>query len=309
VLAKDGYIFSKSVKGLTAAERAWALSDEGWADVGDGHGGILYRIKEATGGFGYRVTGADGRKRAVPLTEKRVVAYSPSLARKQVYEIDRQVEKARRLRLAAAKRSEYGDSAKFVTFSPVDGEGGIRDDAAVVATLNREAIRKAKQAAGYNMIVTSETGMPAREIYATYHRLWRIEESFGVMKSELDARPGYLQRQSTITGHFLVCYIAVLLVRLLQEKVLGGRYCSEDVMGLLRGLNVCRVSGRKYVNVSRRTPLIEDLAERTGLSLLRFNLTGSDVRAISGCTPPDAHGREGSLSGQRECGRGGLIAP
>ena len=77
---KDGYLFSKSVKGLTAAERAWALSDEGWADVGDGHGGILYRIKEATGGFGYRVTGADGRKRAVPLPEKRVVAYSPSLA-------------------------------------------------------------------------------------------------------------------------------------------------------------------------------------------------------------------------------------
>lgn len=294
VLAKDGYIFSKSVKGLPAAERAWALSDEGWSDVGDRNGGVLYRIKEATGEFVYHVTGADGRKRAVPLPEKRVVTYSPSLARKQAYEIDRQVEKARRLRLAAAKRSEYGDSAKFVTFSPVDGEGEVRDDTAVVATLNREAIRKAKQAAGYNMIVTSETGMPAQEIYAAYHRLWRIEESFRVMKSELDARPVYLQRQSTITGHFLVCYIAVLLVRLLQEKVLGGRWCSEDVMGLLRGLNVCQVSERKYVNVSRRTPIIEEIAERTGLPLLRFNLTGSDVRAISGCTLQTLMGGRGA---------------
>ncbi len=294
VLAKDGYIFSKSVKGLPAAERAWALSDEGWADVGDGHGGVLCRIREATGEFVYHVTGADGRKRAVPLPEKRVVTYSPSLARKQAYEIDRQVEKARRLRLAAAKRSEYGDSAKFVTFSPVDGEGEVRDDTAVVATLNREAIRKAKQAAGYNMIVTSETGMPAQEIYAACHRLWRIEESFRVMKSELDARPVYLQRQSTITGHLLVCYIAVLLVRLLQEKVLGGRWCSEDVMGLLRGLNVCQVSERKYVNVSRRTPLIEDLAERTGLPLLHFNLSRGDASAISGCTLRTLMGGKGA---------------
>ncbi len=194
-LARDGYIFSKSVKGLPAAERAWALSDEGWADVGDGHGGVLYRIEEA---------------------------------------------------------------------------------------------------AGYNMIVTSETGMPVQEIYAAYHRLWRIEESFRVMKSELDARPVYLQRQSTVTGHFLVCYIAVLLVRLLQEKVLGGRYRSEDVMGLLRGLNVCQVSERKYVNVSRRAPIIEEIAERTGLPLLHFNLSRGDVRAISGCTLRTLMGGKGA---------------
>lgn len=230
----------------------------------------------------------------MPLPEKRVVTYSSSLARKQAYEIGRQVEKARRLRLAAAKRSEYGDSAEFVTFSPVDGGGGVRDDTAVVSTLNREAMRKAKQAAGYNMIVTSETGMPVQEIYAAYHRLWRIEESFRVMKSELDARPVYLQRQSTVTGHFLVCYIAVLLVRLLQEKVLGGRYRSEDVMGLLRGLNVCQVSERKYVNVSRRAPIIEEIAERTGLPLLHFNLSRGDVRAISGCTLRTLMGGKGA---------------
>lgn len=104
------------------------------------------------------------------------------------------------------------------------------------------------------------------------------------MKSELDARPVYLQRQSTITGHFLVCYLAVLLVRLLQVKVLGGRYSSEDVMGLCRGLDVCQASDRRYVNVSRRTPIIEELAARTGLPLLHFNLSKGDVKAISSCT-------------------------
>lgn len=304
VLAGDGYIFSRSVKTLPAAERAWALSPDGWVDVTDEGGNALWSYKEATGDFGYRVTGADGGKSAVSLPEKRVVTYSPRLARKQTYEINRQVEKARALRLAAAKRSEYGDSAKFVTFAPVDREGEVRGDAAVVATLNHDAIRRAKSVAGYNMIVTSERDMGARELYDTYHNLWRIEESFKVMKSELDARPVYLQRRDAITGHFLVCYIAVLLMRLLQVRVLGDAFCSEDLMGLFRGLNVCQASDRRYVNVSRRTPVIEELAERTGLPLLHFNLTRGDVRAISGCTLAMLRGEEKAPAASKRAAKG-----
>ena len=300
VLSGDGYVFSKSVKTLPATERAWALSGSGWADVTDAKGNLLWSYKEATGDFEYKVAGEDGRKATVTLPERRVVTYSPRLARKQTYEINRQVEKARTLRLAAARRSEYGDSAKFVTFAPVDGEGEVRDDARVVATINHEAIRKAKSVAGYNMIVTSETGMSAEEVYATYHNLWRIEESFRVMKSELDARPVYLQRRSTITGHFLVCYIAVLLTRLLQVKVLGDAFCSEDLIGLFRGLNVCRASERRYVNVSRRTPILEELAARTGLPLLHFNLTKGEVRSIAGCTLGMLRGENKKVSNQRK---------
>ena len=63
--------------------------------------------------------------------------------------------------------------------------------------------------------MTSETKMSEREIYETYHNLWRIEESFKIMKSDLDARPVFLQKESTIKGHFLICYLSVLLERLL----------------------------------------------------------------------------------------------
>jgi hypothetical protein len=303
VLAKDGYIFSKSMKTLPAKERAWALSESGWTDVADGCGGVACRIKEAKGNFEYQVTGTDGKKKAVSLTEKRVVAYSPTLARKQIYEINRQVEKARSLRLAAAKKSDYGDSAKFVTFAPVDKSGVVENGTRVAATLNHEAIGKAKSVAGYSMIVTSETKMPATEVYATYHRLWRIEESFKVMKSELDARPVYLQKQSTITGHFLVCYLAVLLVRLLQLKVLGDRFCSEDIMSFCRGFRVVRASERKYVNTSRRSPLVEELALRTGLPLLHFNLTKGDVKAIACCTLAQLKGKKKAPSGNRKAAK------
>lgn len=290
-LAGDGYIFSKSMRQLPEKERRWALSESGWADVPDGRGGVAWRIKEATGDFDYRVTGEDGKGKVVSLPERRVVTYSPALARKQTREINRQVEKARALRLAAAKRSEYGDSARFVTFAPVDADGVVEDGARVAATLNHEAIRRARSVAGYNMIVTSETGMAATDVCATYHRLWRIEESFRVMKSELDARPVYLQRRSTITGHFLVCYLAVLLVRLLQVRVLGDRFCSEEIMSFCRGFRVVRASERKYVNVSRRTPLVEELASRTGLPLLHFNLARGDVGAIASCRLSKLQGR------------------
>lgn len=86
--------------------------------------------------------------------------------------------------------------------------------------MNEELIKKSLELAGYNMLVTSETYMTDKDIYDAYHNLWRIEESFRIMKSQLDARPVYLQKEDTITGHFLICYLAVLLTRLLQFKVL-----------------------------------------------------------------------------------------
>ena len=67
-----------------------------------------------------------------------------------------------------------------------------------------------------------------------YHNLWRIEESFRIMKSQLDARPVYLQKQDTIVGHFLICYLAVLLTRLLQFKILKNGYSSEELFEFVR---------------------------------------------------------------------------
>lgn len=282
VLAGDGYIFSKSVKQLPELEQAWVTSEDGWTDVAGADGALRYRLKSCKAEFEYRVTAESGRKKAVKLEEKRVATYNPKLARKQRAEVDRQVEKARRLRLSQAKRSEYGDCAKFVTFTAVD-ENGEEPDAAVVATLNHAAIDRARRLAGYNMIVTSEKDMPDQEVYSTYHELWRIEETFKAMKSQLDARPAFMQRDDSIAGHFLVCYISVLLERLVQVKVLGNRFCTEDVMGLARGFRAVEVSGREYVNISRASPLIDELERMTGLPLGNYHLTKGQVDAITEC--------------------------
>lgn len=275
----DGYIFSKSVKTLPETERTWVLLGNDYKDVTDQKGEVLYRIKECVDDFPYRYTDETGQRKTIRLTEKRIVTYNPKLAEKQKFEINKQVEKAKKLRACEAKKSEYGDSAKYVTFISADKKGE-KTDGKIKVELNESAIEKAKQLAGYNMIVTSETRMSASEIYAAYHNLWRIEESFRMMKSQLDARPVYLQKEDTITGHFLICYLAVLLTRLFQIYILNDKYGTEEIFDFIRDYRVVQVSERKYINLTRRSSFIKDLTALTGLPLTSYFLGNEDINKM-----------------------------
>jgi transposase len=275
----DGYIFSKSVKTLAEVEKTWVLLENDYVDVKDKTGEILYRIKECVDDFPYTYTDDFGRQKTIKLREKRIVTFNPKLADKQKYEINRQVEKAKALRASEAKKSEYGDSAKYVTFVAAD-KTGAKTNGKVKVEINDKAIENAKKLAGYNMMVTSEIHMSATEIYTAYHNLWRIEESFRIMKSQLDARPVYLQKEETITGHFLICYLSVLLTRLLQIHVLKDEYVTEEIFDFIRDFRVAKISDRKYINLSRSSPFIRDLAARTGLPLTSYFLGNEDIKKV-----------------------------
>lgn len=277
--AGDGYIFSKSVKKLPEVEKTWVLLENDFVDVKNRKGEVLYRIKECVDDFTYTYTDENGHKKTLKLREKRVVTFNPKLAEKQRYEINRQVEKAKNLKVCGAKKSEYGDSTKYVSFIAADKKGR-RTDGKIKVELNGKAIENAKKLAGYNMIVTSEIHMPASRIYAAYHNLWRIEESFRIMKSQLDARPVYLQKEETITGHFLICYLAVLLVRLLQIHVLNDQYGTEEIFDFIHDFRVVKVSDRKYINLTRKSSFIKDLSARTGLPLTSYFLGNGDINKM-----------------------------
>lgn len=275
----DGYIFSKSVKLLPETEVTWVLLDNDYRDVTDKNGNLLYRIKECVDDFTYTVTDSEGKKRKVQLPEKRVATFNPKLAEKQRLEIKKQVEKAILLKTAKAKKSEYGDCAKYVTFITTDKKGD-ETDGTVKAVLNEDIINKSFKLAGYNLLVSSEIKMSAAEIYSAYHNLWRIEESFRIMKSQLDARPVYLQKEDTITGHFLICYLAVLLTRLLQFKVLKNEYCSEELFDFIHDFRVAKISDRKYVNLTKATPFIKEFASLTGLPLTSYFLSDGEIKKM-----------------------------
>ncbi len=276
----DGYIFSKSVKQLPEIERTWALLPNDYKDVKNANGDVLYRIKECVDDFEYIIKDTStGRYRTIKLTEKRIVTYNPKLAKKQIYEIKKEVEKADLLRASQAKKSEYGDCSKYVIFTPVDKKGNDTDGK-VKVTMNEDLIKKSLELAGYNMLVTSEISMPAKDIYNAYHNLWRIEESFRIMKSQLDARPVYLQKGDTIVGHFFICYLAVLLTRLLQFKVLKNNYSSEDIFDFIHDFRVAQISERKYINLTKATTFIKEFSALTNLPLISYFLSEGEIKKM-----------------------------
>lgn len=267
----DGYLFSKAVKNLPETEKTWVLLEDGFTDVKDKHGKLLYRYKSCIDEFHYKVE-HEGKERTVRLHEKRLLTYSPSLASKKRYEINRMVEKAKSLTASRAKKAEYGEAGKYVNFTDKNGNKAS-------ASINQEAIDKDLKFAGYNLLVTSETEMKDADIYNTYHNLWRIEESFKIMKSDLDARPVFLQKEETIKGHFLICYLTVLLERLFQFKVLGNEYSTSDIFQFIKDFKVTK-GETKYINTTKSTDFIEELAAKLKLPLTNYFLTETQIRSI-----------------------------
>ena len=270
----DGYLFSKSVKTLPEKEKEWALLNNGYVVVRNPAGRELYRYKSCVDKFPYTVE-YDGKRVTVDVTEKRLVTYNPDLAAKKRYEINKMVEKAKLLTLSQAKKSDYAETGKYVNFTDEQG-----DKARV--SINQQAIEKDLKLAGYNLIVTSETMMKDQDIYNTYHNLWRIEESFRIMKSDLDARPVFLQKETTIKGHFLICYLTVLLERLFQFKTLHDVYGAPEIFDFFKEFRVTRTDN-KFINTTSDSEFITHLARLTGLPLRNYYLSDSHLRAILNC--------------------------
>ena len=273
---KDGYLFSKSVKTLPETEKVWVLLKDGYKEVTDSKGKLLYAYKSCIDEFPYTFE-AGGKKVSYKVREKRLVTFNPQLARKQRMEIDRLALKAASASSPENRRAVLGECSRFVSFI---GRDGAKAD----AVINQDAIEKAKRFAGFNMLVTSELDMDDKAMYRTYHHLWRIEETFRVMKTDLDARPVFLQKEDSIKGHFLICYITVLLTRILQFKILRNQFPTSAIIDLFRNLDVVKVDG-KYLNTASDTKLIESLAEHWDIPINNLFLSDVKIKRILGVNP------------------------
>lgn len=270
----DGYLFSKSCKQLPETEKIWLLLDNGYKEIKDQNGHILYKTKECIDDFSYSFLDDSNKKIQFTITEKRVATYNPKLARKQLLEIEKLEHKAYSLCLSKAKREEYGECSKYVDFK---GKDGTKANAAI----NKEKIEKDKALCGYNLLVTSEIHLSQEEIYSVYHNLWRIEESFRIMKSELDARPVYLKNKETIYGHFLICYLSTLLIRLLQIYELEDKYSYQELFKFMRNCYFT-VYGKKYINMATKSEFIDMLTDKTQLPLKNAILSEKQYQKILG---------------------------
>ena len=265
----DGYIFSQSVLKLDEVEKQWVISDNDYSSVKDSDGNVLYKIKSFVDKYPIRITNKAGKKETIYVQQKRVATFNPALKEKKTIEIMKLVDKASNLCHCQIKKSEFGDAAKYVNF--IDDDGNIAK-----AVINSEKVQNDLKYAGYNLIVSSEINMSKQEIYRVYHKLWKIEDTFRILKSQLDARPVYLQSKDRIYGHFLICYYAVTLLRLLEEKVFKNTLSVYEIKDIIRNLNLIKQDNGN-INISTDSNNINKICEMHGLNIKHYYLQDKDL--------------------------------
>ena len=289
VEAKDGYIFSKSVhgKGLSEKEKQWLLLENDtnvYTDYRDKSGKLLFRLKSCVDTFSYKFKETDPetgeeKETSFCVKEKRIVSYNPSLAQKQKAEIMKMVDKAANYTTyKKMAREDLGDSVKYIRVTNTDQNGKSRKP---VIEINQAKIDEDLKYAGYNLLVTSELDMEPLQVYHTYHNLWKIEESFRITKSYLDARPVYVQKKETIYGHFLICYLSLFLLRIVEIKCFKNEINSYDLVNFMRDFKVVDKGDGTYINISQNQSVNEKIKKLTGLTNLdALYLTEKEIENI-----------------------------
>jgi transposase len=218
---KNGYVFSFSVRGGTTAFKKYVLEERGYVDK---KGKPItpetdFKIKERNTPRDIYVTMQNGKKQKKTVHEKQVVFWSKKYADRSRAERAEIIAKAEAL---IANPEKYTKATSYGAADYVANIDYNKETGEVVGKhlyLDEAKIAEHEKYDGYYSIVTSEFSMSANEIVTTYRGLWEIEETFKLTKSDLEARPVHVQSKEHINGHFLTCFTALTILRLIQKKM------------------------------------------------------------------------------------------
>ena len=234
------------MRGASAEFKEWVLSESGYTQ------GAEYKRKSRVCPTDVDVTvSRDGNKKtkkAVVLDQKQIVFYSEKYAKRCKAKREQTLNKAVDLIANPSKykkASAYG-AMGYIKNLRFDKSTGEVIDTKEARYLDMDKIREEEKYDGYYAIITSELSKPDDEIIEAYHGLWRIEESFKITKSTLDARPVYLQNQDHINAHFLICFLALLIGRLVEIR-LGNKYNVEKIVNTLRQVECSHIERNLYL--------------------------------------------------------------
>ena len=227
---RNGYVFSFSVRGGTEAFKKYVLDEGGYFDS---RGSPVeedseFKIKSRVIARDINVTMRSGKTAKKTVYEKQVVFWAKKYADKARAERGELVKKAMALVADPRKYSKatsYG-AAKYVKNLEFDKQTGEVIEGKKHPYFDSDKLAEDEKYDGYYAIVTSELEMSEKQIIDTYRGLWEIEETFKVTKGTLEARPVYVSREDRIGAHFLICFISLVIVRLIQ-KTTNRRFSAE----------------------------------------------------------------------------------
>ena len=179
----------------------------------------------------------------------------------------------------AISRKGYNDVREFISEVAYTDDGTVADRKAY--GINREAIAEAEKYDGFYAVYTSldDKKYPVSRVNEINHGRWEIEESFRIMKSEFHARPVYLQRDERIKAHFLTCYIALLILRILENR-LDYAYTYEDIIACLADMEFTKAKDFGVIPAYTRTNLTDALHEKFGFRTDYEILSPSTLKKI-----------------------------
>ena len=127
-------------------------------------------------------------------------------------------------------------------------------------SINEDLIKEEEKYDGYYALSTNLIGNIDDILKITKGR-WEIEESFRIMKSDFLARPVNLSREDRIKAHFMTCFIALLIYRILEKK-LDYKYTTKEILDTLRNMNVTELKGNGYIPSYERTDITDFIHEK-----------------------------------------------
>ena len=271
----DGYVFSMSIRGAEKSIKEYVLDDEGYEWLG-----TEYKRKSRKCPRTIQVTSTSGKKIKKQVDEKQVVFWSEKYASRAKAEREAALAKAKDLAAHPGnytRATSYG-AAKYVKKVEYDKETGEILTASSILDINEELIKEEESLDGYYMLLTSEMDTPDDKIIDMYRGLWRIEESFKITKSELEARPVYVWTREHIEAHFLTCFVALTISRILEMK-LEHKYSTGRIIDSLSRAE-CSLLQQNYYVFDYYDEVLKDIGKVMNIDFSKRIRTLGEIKKV-----------------------------
>lgn len=274
-MGERAFIVTQSIKRLAKEDREWALSRTGFKRVSDDKPVDITVLDEDDTGLYYKDIPYTPKK----LHQRLIVTYSPKYARYQKSIREKQVERAEKM-LASGNtkknRKNPNDPARFIGSVSVTNDGEIAKEHKY---LDVEKISSEAQYDGLYAVCTDLLDDDVNGILKVSEGRWQIEECFRIMKTDFSARPVYLQDENRIKAHFLICFLALLLYRMI-EKRLDYRYTCDEILHTLKTMNFAEVEEQGFMPLYKREKITDALHDACGFRTDYQFITKSSMKTI-----------------------------
>lgn len=259
-MGKRAFIVTQSIKKLPAEEREWALKPTGFKRVSNDEPVDITNLTEKDkNSLFYKDEPYTTKK----LHQRLIITYSPKYAAYQKNIRSKQVERAKNM-VASGKlkkqRKNPNDPARFVGKDAVTKDGEIAE---ICYYLDEKKIEEEEKYDGLYAVCTDLLDDEVGDILKVSEGRWQIEDCFRTMKTDFSARPVNVRREDRIKAHFLTCFLALLVYRLLKKR-LKEQYTCEEILDTLKGMNFADIEEQGYIPLYSRETITDDLHEVCG---------------------------------------------